>query len=191
MNSAILLMLKEKVQHDPYHALSPDDRARIYQAIKATSNAQHTELYLSAISISYIRSIWIQSSIASSMINTLASIQSYLQGGSENIISEMKSLEKFSRKTPLDSELFFSVLGMIRTLDLAAGKGIFNGYPVDADTIDAELGPDHIDPAGCAVAAFAHGLYDEEADPARRLVFWHWWLDSAVPAAFNPPFILP
>jgi hypothetical protein len=125
------------------------------------------------------------------MIKTLASIQLYLQGEVKDFITEMRILEKFSRKTPIDDEIFFSVLGMIRTLDLANGKDIFNGYPIDKDTIDAELGPDNIDPTGCAIAAVAHGLYDDDADPARRLAFWQWWLDSAVPAALNTSFIFP
>jgi hypothetical protein len=186
MNISILLVIEEQVKRDKYHTLSPYNRKEIYQLIKTTNNSHYKEVYLGALSISYIRDIWIQSSISSTMIKVLSSINIYLKGGGySNIRNDMKTLEKFSRKAPLDEEIFFSILGMIRTLDLISGKDMFNGYPVEEDTIDAELGADSIDPTGCVIAAFAHGLYDDEADATQRLVFWQWWLRSAVPTALT------
>jgi hypothetical protein len=60
----------------------------------------------------------------------------------------------------------------------------FDPQVVDLELTDRDVDPDEMDCSFFAAAAFAGGaMWNATGDGSKRLDFWRWWLDHAVPTA--------
>jgi hypothetical protein len=65
------------------------------------------------------------------------------------------------------------------------GRDPFGDIEIDEHTSDDELDPWASDTAKWAANAYAGIIGQPESDAAKRLAFWTWWLNEAIPLAWQ------
>jgi hypothetical protein len=83
-----------------------------------------------------------------------------------------------------------SILGAgfaaLQALTVALQDEQFDGSEITLDTKDQDIDPETLDASFFAASAFAHGtIWEEESSSPKRREFWEWWLNEAVPSAWN------
>ena len=82
-----------------------------------------------------------------------------------------------------ESFITFVYEAALVTLSTSLGYPCFGGQLITDKTIDGELDPWSSDAAKWASFAVAERPWVPAADNQKRLEFWLWWLDEAIPAA--------
>lgn len=80
---------------------------------------------------------------------------------------------------------FYAAQAAISALFEATGRDWFEGVEIGIQDTDNDLDPWCSDTALWAAAAFAGRIGDPASDGTKRLAFWYWWLNEAIPAAWH------
>jgi Immunity protein Imm5 len=89
-----------------------------------------------------------------------------------------------------NNEELQSILGVgfaaLQALSVALQDEQFDESEITLDTKDQDSDPETLDASYFAAAAFAHGtIWEEQSSSSKRRAFWEWWLNEAVPLAWN------
>ena len=74
----------------------------------------------------------------------------------------------------------------VQALTTAIQDERFDQSNIDYSLTDTDIDPDEMDSSFFAAAAYANGpIWEADSDATKRQEFWEWWLNQAVPSAWN------
>jgi hypothetical protein len=80
----------------------------------------------------------------------------------------------------------FVAFSAVQALTTALTDEIFDPCHIDKTLTDADIDPEELDASFCAAVAFSRGaVWTENSDASKRQQFWNWWLEDAVPSAWE------
>lgn len=199
---------------DPQHTLTPFNRHRIYQAIALTPRGGRMRKWLAYLTAQHVLHVWEAKQPGDPLMGDLLEmVRQYMDGEIQREVIESRantlaqSVRQEEREAQTDLERMNAHLQetlvprrKVREPHiyaiLAAVEAAFrmlDGYhtPWDKATLkeddtDQALNARNSDTAYYAVSAYAGGpVWAHYANNKKRLEFWQWWLDEAIPMAWE------
>src|SRR3990172_2702212 len=184
----------------PEYQLTPFHRREIYQTISSIGPpVDHlTQGWLAIATVQRVLPVWDDSQLYSHMPEDLLPEQFLAM--SEDVWHESISTEQaksisakaFARLVELagtapftEAAGFFVVLAAHAALREAAGQDPFESVIIRENHTDAYLDPLCSDAAKYAAAAYSGPVWIPSPQNKRRREFWEWWLDVAIPEAWQ------
>jgi hypothetical protein len=188
----------EAVRNDPEHDLSLGYRQAVWAALgprNATGPVMHNAAHARRAKLAILTARKVLPMLKRARLGTKTP-ERLLQEAMKAIAGEVdadKLRDRAARyRTELDNKLpamasiapLYAGYAAIKAAFTALDDEEFDPDNLDYEQSDASRDAYHLDTAYLASLAYAGGASDEtESDPEKRLEFWEWWLNEAVPAA--------
>lgn len=178
------------------HTLAPFYRQAIYKAISSITDdkANHLCGWLALLTAQYVLPIWEQDWPNSSLAFHLLDVaKAVLHGKTDADTATVEAtrgwnqLEDLGDKAEVWSNLsgYYAGTAAAQSLIEVLGGCPFTDVEVNEGTSDGDLDPGTNDAASWAVAAYAGAVWDSKCDFAKQEEFWKWWLQEAIPQAWQ------
>jgi hypothetical protein len=190
----IINQARLQVIHHPQHALMPVYRQQIYHALNTEDETvdgrtyKHLAISTARFVVPFWQQVWPLDEMPNGLLYTA---ECFLAGkidvtrataNAENAWQNLEALGSAPNNFTARCA-FHAGHATLEALFAALDRPPFNNTEIDEHTTDADLDPWTSDTALWASTAYAGGVWDAESDLKKRLGFWRWWLDEAIPDA--------
>ena len=183
------------VQNDPRHDLNVSFRCRLISSFdEADGDAgRRQRVRLGALGVRKVLPTWESLFPDDQTARRALELADDLLAGSVLATiaeKEMGALwtrcDDLSWKHPDKQSVVMVGYGAIQVIREALSERHFGCENVNSQSTDRDVGPYDHDSAFCAAIAYSGGAtWGKGSDPQKRLEFWTWWLNYAVPAAMD------
>ena len=98
---------------------------------------------------------------------------------------QIEKLGTINNDRSINNRSFYVYVTAFEALMEVLGRDPFQDIVIDESSTDFDLDPWSSDTALWAVAAYAGQIGDLDSDTSKRQEFWEWWLQEAIPTAWN------
>ena len=187
---ADLKMYKERMVQHPQHVIIPFYRQQIYQMIDPEHRNFFRE-WLGIVCAKFVLPIWQDYSDHPLPERMIVAAEKLLRKEANQ--QEVKKLGDkgwnwLENGRDFGFKNYYSAFAALRALNEARGFDPFEGYRLSEDWehwLDSDIDLDSSDVTKLAYYAYAGYPDVFEFDPQRCLAFFTWWLDQAIPQAWE------
>lgn len=193
---------QDAMEHHPQHNLNPGYRQAIWAAlgpsIKTSQKSGNTaglkrRAFLAILTTRHVLPLWEEARPKDHTPQDLLAEAEQVLNGTMNKETAWKDRKRFwvyfvdmgndDEKNQIISGVGFAA---VHALTVALQDEKFDPANINYRLTDAHIDPDERDSSFFAVSTYAGGPVSEPAsDAEKRRDFWMWWLNQAVPAAWN------
>jgi hypothetical protein len=185
------------VQNDLQHDLSVDFRCRLISRFDESGGdrGRRQRVKLAELGVRKVLPIWESIFPTDQTAHRALELASdLLAGTTSSTNAEKQAGAMWSRcdglawTHPGNQSVVMVGYGAIQVIREALSEKHFGCNKVNAQSTERDVDPYDHDSAICAAIAYSGGAaWDQGSDPTKRLAFWTWWLNIAVPAAMENP----
>lgn len=192
----LLDLSMDAVRADLQHALRPIHRQSIYSHLGPTDTptGHRTRARLALLAAQHVLPIWQRERPEDNRAKRILGLAEDVLHNTADTVATREEVEAEWRWLTDDhggryeklSSAAYSAYGAIVQAAFAALEGdTWDHYRFEDDETDADIDIWSSDVAKWAVNAVAGPVWKPDSDAAKRLEFWTWWLNQAVPAAWE------
>jgi hypothetical protein len=184
------------VEDNPLHKLSPWHRLKIYDAIGPLTdkNSYRARVKLAILTGERVEDLWKHSrsdddkfakllGMAEDLVTERMRVHLAEQYASE--IWDWLSNDYGDRNEDLSPVEFFALATAFEVLQTSLGIDQLEGVEIREQDTDSDLDPWCSDAPKYAVMALAGPDWEDSSDIEKRLEFWKWWLNEAIPLSLE------
>lgn len=192
LSEAIEVVRKHLLNASPQYNISPFHRKVIYNSLDITKLPKgRVKAHLDLITTRYVLPKWFQIWPNDLLPKTLmmeAESILYTSHLLQNIEMEKtwnEIIKRSGEPKELENEAaMFVLIASYKTLETALGIDLWEDVTIDESTLD-DLDPEYLDVAKCAADSYSQPGWSERFDGEKRRMFWEWWLNEAIPQAWE------
>jgi hypothetical protein len=175
------------MQEHPTHQLLPIYRRTIYEAMGARVRG-----YLALITAEYVLPIWQKAQPTDHMPDRIIALgkdvwhqNTITKAVDRQLDADWAYLDELA-VTPFGfTQAFLAGFAAVKALSEVLGGDQFQNVSINEITTDQGLDPWSSDTAAQAASAYSGPVWIANSDISLRKVFWEWWLDVAIPIAWQ------
>jgi hypothetical protein len=184
---------KSAVKEHPKRELAPLWRKQIYDLIASNDRGENILKWLAIITAERTVGFWDREAPEYYQPHNLLKLGRRVLEGEANtshadqVASDAWEYYDELGGTDIDTKALFAATACLEALYRVAGLDRWVDVVISEIEADSDLDPWSSDVAVWAVSAFAGPsgrIWTERSDSEKRLEFWLWWLEEAIPAAW-------
>jgi hypothetical protein len=181
----------------PARALVPIHRQALYNLINLNDSLHERRSFkwLAIVTARYTLSIWQNTKLDNRSPEYLIKMAEGILNGKGSIDAanieadkaweQIEKLGTINNDRSINNRSFYVYVTAFEALMEVLGRDPFQDIVIDESSTDFDLDPWSSDTALWAVAAYAGQIGDLDSDTSKRQEFWEWWLQEAIPTAWN------
>jgi hypothetical protein len=189
-----ITIAKAAMWQHPAHQLLPVHRRAIYHAMGENEALSSLRVrgQLALLSAQYVLPIWLKARSSDHLPENTIKLGEDLwhrRVAAKTVDGQLgdawKYFEQLAYTSVGSDNVFFAGFAAVKAVSEVLGRDQFKNTLIDEEATDQSLDPWSSDTAAHAAAAYGGPVWIAVSDISRRKDFWEWWLDVAVPAAWQ------